>query len=242
MRLDKALSQSGEYSRKEAGKLIRSGQVKINDVLACKVDIAVKDTDIITLSNEVIERSPYVYLIMNKSEGLVTAATDSREKTVMDALPVKYIKRDVRPVGRLDKDTTGLLLFTNHGALAHRLLSPKHHVEKCYYTVVSGKLEDSSIERFAEGVELSDFVTKPAKMKILEVSNEQSSAEITIVEGKFHQVKRMFHAIGHEVLTLERIKFGTLCLPEDLARGQWRILNEKEQEMLLAVLKTEGKD
>jgi 16S rRNA pseudouridine516 synthase len=170
--------------------------------------------------------------MLNKPAGLLTAARDRKQPTVMDLLPGEYAGIGCMPVGRLDKDTTGLLLLTCDGEMNHRLLAPGRHVDKVYRASVSGRLTEREVLVFAEGLELSDFRAKPAELRILTAGEESSEAEVTVTEGKFHQVKRMFSAIGHEVLTLRRLRFGPLTLDEALSEGQWRELTEGELRLL----------
>ncbi len=233
IRLDKWLSQSGEYSRKEATALIKKGLVCVNDQIARDGNQKISPDAVVTLSGKMVTSDPYQYYVLNKPAGVVTATTDARDQTVMDLMPPALLKRDVLPVGRLDKDTTGLLLFTNHGALAHRLLSPRHHVWKVYEATVTGALSPLAVTAFQNGIVFSDFVSKPAKLDILSVSDDQSIARVHLQEGKFHQVKRMFHAIGHEVTALHRLSFGSLHLPPDLHLGEHRALTAKEVAALM---------
>jgi len=172
-----------------------------------------------------------------KPSGVLTAARDSRAQTVMDLLPEALSRRKVLPVGRLDKDTTGLLVFTNDGALAHSLLDPKRHVWKRYIARVEGKLTEEDVLAFEQGLQLSDFEAKPAGLSILESGEETSVGEVRVREGKFHQVKRMFAARGHEVLTLHRASFGPLILPDDMQPGDYRKLTEEQVQLLRDAVK-----
>ena len=228
MRLDKYLAQSGERSRSEAARAVRAGLVRVRGELARDPAMQLAPADEVTLRGQVVADSALQYFMLHKPAGVLTAARDSRAQTVMSLVPSALLKRDVLPVGRLDKDTTGLLLLTNDGALAHDLLSPKKHVWKRYVLSVSGKLDADDVRAFAEGVQLSDFTAKPAKLLILEISESQSRAEVEIREGKFHQIKRMCAARGHEVLALHRASFGSLTLDETLAPGQFRALTPEE--------------
>lgn len=228
MRLDKYLSQSGEYSRSEAGKLIRSGAVRVDGVPVRKPDTQIGPDSQVMLGGEIVGDSSLQYYLLHKPAGVLTAARDSRAQTVMDLVPENLRKRKVLPVGRLDKDTTGLLLLTNDGELAHFLLSPNRHVWKQYRATVTGQLTALDAEAFANGLELSDFVAKPAKLTILTSTPEESVALVEVREGKFHQVKRMFAATGHEVTALHRSSFGPLTLPDDLPLGHCRPLTDEE--------------
>ena len=233
IRLDKLLSQSGERTRTEATRLIRTGAVTVNGETvrdaSMKVDTAFTE---VLLKGLPIVDEPFQYLIFHKPGGVLTAARDARAQTVMDLLPEALRRRDVLPVGRLDKDTTGLLLLTNDGELAHRLLSPKRHVWKEYRATVDGPLTQADCDVFASGMTLSDFIAKPAELKVLESSPEQSLAIVRLSEGKFHQVKRMFACLGREVLTLHRQAFGPLRL--DVECGAYRTLTHGELSALRA--------
>jgi len=227
LRLDKLLSQSGERTRSESAKLIRAGCVAVDGTLsrdpAMKVDGAKSE---VLLKGQPVTDEPFQYIVFHKPAGVLTAARDRNAQTVMDLVPEALRKRDVLPVGRLDKDTTGLLLLTNDGELAHRLLSPKRHVWKEYIATVDGLLSQADVDAFAQGMILSDFTAKPAELLVLESTTEQSRAVVRLSEGKFHQVKRMFAARGLEVLSLHREGFGPLRL--DVETGAWRALTPNE--------------
>ncbi|MBP3651341.1 MAG: rRNA pseudouridine synthase [Clostridia bacterium] len=242
MRLDKYLSQSGEYSRSEAGKLIRSGAVRVNGEPVRKPDAQISPDAQVTLAGEVIGDHRLQYYMLHKPAGVLTAARDSRAQTVMDLVPENLSKRKVLPVGRLDKDTTGLLLLTNDGELAHFLLSPNRHVWKQYRATVTGQLTSAEVDAFANGLQLSDFVAKPAKLTILDSRADESVALVEVREGKFHQVKRMFAATDHEVTALHRESFGPLSLPQDLPVGQIRPLTEDEINALKACVQARTTD
>lgn len=218
--------------------LLRRGLVQVDGAVqrdpACKVDPAVQT---IVLQGEVFTSSALQYYLFHKPAGVLTAARDSRAQTVMDFLPEAFAHRKVLPVGRLDKDSTGLLLLTNDGELAHFLLSPKRHVLKEYRVRVEGCLTEAAVHAFADGIPLSDFTAKPAQMRILLADDEHSDAVVWLSEGKFHQVKRMFAACGHSVLSLHRTAFGSLLLPDDLPQGAYRELTPAE----LAALQKEAK-
>lgn len=232
VRLDRYLAQSGERSRSEACRAIRAGQVCVNGRPVRDPAAKVSDGDAVTLLGEPVEDDALQYYLLYKPSGVLTAARDSRAETVMDLLPASLSRRRVLPVGRLDKDTTGLLLLTNDGALAHSLLNPKRHVWKRYLALVEGCLEESDLRAFSEGVPLSDFTAQPARLRILRAGPETSEAEVEVREGKFHQVKRMFAARGHEVLTLHRAAFGPLCLPDDLRPGDFVRLSQEQVQLL----------
>lgn len=232
VRLDKFLAQSGERTRSEAVKAVRSGQVRVNGVSVRDPAAKINETDAVTLAGETVGDDALQYYLFYKPAGVLTAARDSRAQTVMDLLPEALRRRKVLPVGRLDKDTTGLLILTNDGVLAHSLLDPKRHVWKKYIATVEGRLDESDAAAFAQGVELKDFTAKPAQLRILEAADEWSQAEVEVREGKFHQVKRMFGARGHEVTALHRAAFGPLTIPEGMQMGEHVRLTEEQVEML----------
>lgn len=236
MRLDRYLAQSGERTRSEAARLLRSGAVRVNGEPVRDGGFHLKPNDRVELMGQTVEEKRFQYLMLHKPAGLLTAARDSRASTVMQLLPESCARRKVLPVGRLDKDTTGLLLLTNDGELAHRLLSPKRHVWKTYEAAVTGRLTAADSQAFERGIVLSDFTALPARMEILSAGEDESRARVQVREGKFHQIKRMFGALGHEVTALSRLTFGALSLPEELPPGQYRELTEEE----LAALRQEA--
>ena len=227
------LANLGYGSRKEVKDLLKSGGVKVNDTVVKNGKEQVNpDIDTVTLHGEVIEYKEYIYLMMNKPQGVISATEDHYEKTVIDLLELEDAVFSPFPVGRLDKDTEGLLLLTNDGQLAHQLLSPKKHVPKTYFAVIDREVTEEDVLAFQEGVTLDDgYVTKPGKLKILK-SGIRSDIELTITEGKFHQVKRMFEAVGKKVVYLQRISMGPLKLDETLELGEYRELTEEEITML----------
>jgi 16S rRNA pseudouridine516 synthase len=233
VRIDKLLSNLGYGSRKEVKQLLKDGAVKVNDTIVRDAKQHVDpNTETITLYGEVIEYKEWIYLMMNKPPGVVSATEDYQEKTVIDLLEMEDQVYKPFPVGRLDKDTEGLLLLTNDGQLAHRLLSPKKHVPKTYFAVIDGEVTEEDVQAFAKGVVLDDgYLTKPGELKILK-SGLRSDIELTITEGKFHQVKRMFQAVGKRVIYLQRISMGPLKLDESLGLGEYRELTEEEIEQL----------
>lgn len=242
VRLDKFLSQSGERSRSEAVKAVRAGQVRVNGMPVRDPATKINETDVVTLAGEVVGDDAMQYYLFYKPSGVLTAARDSRAETVMDLLPEALSRRKVLPVGRLDKDTTGLLLLTNDGVLAHSLLDPKRHVWKRYIATVEGRLDEEDVQAFAEGIPLKDFTAKPAQLRILEAGKSQSRAEVEVREGKFHQVKRMFGARGHEVTALHRASFGPLTIPEGMQVGEHIRLSEKQVEMLRSAVQTAAEE
>lgn len=230
MRLDKYLHDLGFGSRKEIGRLLSRQEVCVDGVRVKQGAAKVTPSSVVTLDGEVLVYAPTVWLMLNKPAGFITAARDARDETVMDLLPERFARMQVMPVGRLDKDTTGLLLLTNDGALAHRLLSPKRHVEKVYEITYEGSLVPDAVARCAAGIDLGDFTTAPAALTIL----SEGRARLVLREGKFHQVKRMFHALGGVVTVLTRSAFGGLLVDEGLAQGEWRPLTEEEIAVLNA--------
>ena len=231
MRIDKFLSNMGIGSRKEVKKYIKDGLVLVNGEVinkpTKKVDI---DKDKVEFQNEELIYEEYIYLMMNKPQGVISATEGYSYQTVVDLLEDKYQKRDIFPAGRLDKDTEGLMLLTNDGRLAHSLLSPKRGVIKKYYAQVDGVLEEKDMEAFEKGIyfEEEDIHTLPGKLEIL----SDHECYVYIQEGKYHQVKRMLAHVGKEVTYLKRLSMGSLKLDEDLLEGEYRSLTEKEVEAI----------
>ena len=225
MRLDKALTLTG-ISRTQAKALLAAGRVQV-----CGVTVrdAGKNADIadILLDGAPLDAQKEIYLMLNKPAGVVTAIEDKHLPTVVSLLPDKYARRKIGPVGRLDRDVTGLVLLTTDGQLAHRLISPKWKAEKLYRAVCEGELSASDVTRFAEGLKLSDFTALPAQLRVLSVG-ETSEADVILSEGKFHQVKRMFAAVGHPLISLKRLRIGSVTLDETLREGEFRLLTEEE--------------
>ena len=228
VRLDKYLADMKIGTRSEVKAYIRKGRVEVNGEVIKASDTKIDSTNsIVSFDNQRIEYEAYEYFMLNKPAGVVSATTDNLSKTVIDLITGPK-KNDIFPVGRLDKDTEGLLLITNDGELAHKLLSPKRHVGKVYLVRVRGKVTDHEIEMFQQGIKLNkDFTTLPAELTILE-SAEISTVEVTVFEGKFHQVKRMFEAVDMEVVYLKRLRMGGLSLDEALAPGEYRKLTKEE--------------
>ena len=225
MRLDRALTLAG-CTRSEARAMIARGRVRVGDAVARSAGLDVRPEDVV-LDGAPLDAEPEVYLMLNKPAGVVTATEDKRLPTVVSLLPERYQRRRIGPVGRLDRDVTGLVLLTTDGQLAHRLISPRWKAEKRYRAVCEGTLTEADVRAFAEGVALSDFTARPAGMAILS-AGETSVADVTLTEGKFHQVKRMFAAIGHPLVSLRRLQIGCVELDEDLAPGEFRRLTEAE--------------
>lgn len=275
MRLDKFLAEAAGLTRKDAKSVLGKGRVTVNGEVCKAGDRKLSDTDVVTLDGKTLSaQEEFLYLMLHKPAGVVSATEDKRDKTVLDVVREceacgqqfseveqsdadceqkaggmqqkacdaelrKFMigSRDIAPVGRLDKDTEGLLLITDDGELAHRLLSPKRHVDKVYYAKVSGKVPEGAAERFAKGIMVGqEYQAMPAGLKVLSYDEvtDVSEVHITLREGKFHQVKRMCHEIGCEVLYLKRLSMGSLCLDEELLPGEARRLTEEEVQKLRA--------
>ncbi|MGX4669959.1 pseudouridine synthase [Cerasibacillus sp. JNUCC 74] len=233
MRLDKLLANAGVGSRKDVKTLLKKGYVTVNGEIIKNGTMHVdENADVIKVNETAIHYQKYVYMMMHKPPGVISATEDKREKTVIDLLPSDIKRFRPFPVGRLDKDTEGLLLITNNGELAHQLLSPKKQVDKTYYAKVKGLVTEEDCNYFARGVRLNDgYITKPALLRIIQ-QGDVSEVEIVISEGKFHQVKRMFLAIDKKVIYLKRTKMGKLSLDSQLNLGEYRELSEDELELL----------
>ena len=225
MRLDKALSLAG-YTRSEAKALIARGRVCVAGETVRDAGRSVQLSDV-TLDGSPIDARQELYLMLHKPAGVVTATEDRRLPTVVSLLPESYQRRKIGPVGRLDRDVTGLVLLTTDGQLAHRLISPRWKAEKQYRARCEGALDEGDVTAFAVGLMLSDFTAAPARLEILEVG-ETSLADVILTEGKFHQVKRMFAAVGHPLISLQRLRIGCVTLDESLAPGEFRLLTEQE--------------
>ncbi len=236
IRLDKYLADMSIGTRQEVKKYIRQGRVKINEDIIKKPEYKIReDEDKITFDGAPVAYETFEYYMLNKPAGVISATEDKRDITVLDLIKEKK-RKDLFPVGRLDKDTEGLLLITNDGALAHRLLSPKKHVDKCYYAKIRGGVTEDDVRVFKEriniGTQEEPEWTMPAELKILE-KGTVSRIRLTIREGKFHQVKRMFLAVGKEVVYLKRERMGALVLDEELAPGEYRKLTDSELKSIL---------
>lgn len=258
MRLDKFLASCAGSTRSEVKKQLKKGMVLVNDAVETRPERQIDpEQDCVVLGGKPVRFQPFVALMLNKPAGVVTATEDRRQRTVMDGIDHPR-KKELFPVGRLDIDTEGLLLLMNDGALAHRMLSPKHHVEKTYYAKVLGRVDEQDAEAFAQGVDIGEkALTLPARLEILgsypaeeyfaaegtEDGPEPSGSEkpqtpviseiyLTICEGKFHQVKRMFEVRGKRVVYLKRVRMAGIALDETLAPGAWRELTKEEMERL----------
>ena len=224
-RLDKVIANMGQASRREIKDMVRQGRILIDGMPASSPEQKIDPEEArISIDGIFLKYELFTYIILHKPAGLLSATEDFQEKTVLDLLPPELRKRGLAPVGRLDKDTEGLLLLTNDGRLNHRLTSPKYHIDKVYYAEVDGVLEPSDVVCFAEGIALSDFTCLPAKLEIL----TERTCLITVQEGKFHQVKRMLAACGKPVIYLKRISMGELKLEETLSIGAYRALTPQE--------------
>ena len=255
MRLDKFLANSGIGTRKEVKEILKNKKVSVNDIFVKDGKIQIdEEKDVVKYENKIVNYKPFVYIMMNKPAGVISVTEDNHHKTVIDLLNNNYKTYDIFPIGRLDIDTEGLLLLTNDGVLSHNLLSPKKHVDKKYYVKIARPLSESDIKKLENGIKLEEnFITKNAKIEIIKNNFEKNSENfefienkktennvkenenlvyITISEGKFHQVKRMFKAVGNEVLYLKRLKMGNLWLDESLELGKYRELTEEELNSL----------
>lgn len=232
-RIDKILSNMGYGSRKDVKGYIKKGLVKINDkIVKDSSEKAEPYEDKIEIEGELVQYREYIYLMMNKPDGVISATHDNIHTTVIDIIDEEFQIFDPFPIGRLDKDTEGLLIISNDGKLSHNLLSPKKHVDKTYYVKVDGKVTENDIKSMREGVIIDDdYKTMPASLDIL-VSNDISEVYLTIKEGKFHQVKKMFITLGMEVVYLKRISMGPIKLDESLLPGEYRELTEEEIDLL----------
>lgn len=232
-RVDKVLSNLGYGSRTEIKKFCKQGVIQVNGKTVSNPGQQV-DTDIdeIVINGEKINYREFIYLMMNKPDGYISATFDKHDPIVLDLIDGEYLVFEPFPVGRLDKDTEGLLVLTNDGQLAHRVLSPKKHVPKKYYAKIDGRVTEEDIEAFKEGVVLDDgYKTMPAELEILK-SDDESEIELVIHEGKFHQVKRMFESVGKKVTYLKRLSMGGLILDESLEIGEYRELSDEEVALI----------
>ena len=233
-RLDKLLAGTGRWSRREVKQLVRQGQVLVNGTPAASAEEKYDpDTVALTVCGQPLTLRRYTYVLLHKPAGVLTATEDRRQSTVLELLPPELRRIDLAPVGRLDKDTEGLLLLTNDGELTHRLLSPRYHVDKRYFARVDGDLSPADVSAFAAGMTLPDgLVCLPAGLELLP---QPRTCIVTLREGKFHQVKRMLAACGAPVLYLKRLSMGPLTLPDDLPPGAHRLLTDEEVSALYRV-------
>ncbi|WP_276805159.1 pseudouridine synthase [Lactobacillus hominis] len=231
MRIDKYLANMNVGSRKEVHKLIKAGMVSVNDAIIKTPKMQVQEDDNVMVGDQKISYQKYHYFLMNKPKGVLSATEDFHQKTVIDLLDKKDQYQNLAPVGRLDKDTTGLLIITNDGQFTHELLAPNKHVDKVYWAKIAGVADENTVNKFAEGLELGDGTQlKPAKLEILkqDIDRDSSEIEIAISEGKYHQIKRMFASLGMQVVELKRLSMGSLKLDDSLQRGQYRELTDEE--------------
>ena len=233
MRVDKLLSNVGVASRAELKKYCKQGMISVNGKVINNPGVQVdSENDEVMFNGEKIVYREFIYIMLNKPDGYISATLDKHDPIVLDLIDQSYLVFEPFPVGRLDKDTEGLLVLTNDGQLAHRVLSPKKHVPKTYYAKIQGKVTEDDILAFEKGVVLDDgYETMPSQLKILK-SDEMSEIELTIHEGKFHQVKRMFESVGKKVVYLKRISMGKLKLDESLELGAYRELTEEEVKLI----------
>ena len=233
MRVDKLLSNVGVASRAELKKYCKQGLISVNGKVINNPGVQVdSESDDIRFNGEKIVYREFVYIMLNKPDGYISATYDKYDPIVLDLIDQSYLVFEPFPVGRLDKDTEGLPVLTNDGQLAHRVLSPKKHVPKTYYAKIQGKVTEEDILAFEKGVILDDgYETMPSQLKILK-SDDMSEIELTIHEGKFHQVKRMFESVGKKVVYLKRLSMGKLKLDESLKLGEYRELTEEEVKLI----------
>lgn len=236
-RLDKIIASTGKWSRREAKELARRGLVTVNGAAVRSVEEKLDPEAVeISVNGEALCYRRYTWIMLNKPAGYLSATEDGRGATVLDLLPRELQRKNLFPVGRLDKDTEGLLLLTDEGVLAHALLSPKRHVDKVYYARTAGRLTEEDCRAFAAGMTLAGGLEcQPAGLEILS-AGEESAAHVTLREGKFHQVKRMLAARGKPVVYLERVRMGNLPLDRGLPRGGFRFLTEEEIAELRALV------
>lgn len=236
MRLDKFISSSGLLSRSECAKAAKLGRIAVNGAVIKSTSVQIDpDVDRITLDGAPIRYEEFVYVMLHKPDGYVSATEDGRDPTVLELLPRELRKRDLFPCGRLDKHTTGLMLITDNGPLGHRLLSPKHHVAKTYAFTAKFPISDEDIRALESGVPIEtkdggSYLTKPARVTL--TNDARTEGCITLVEGKYHQIKLMLVAVHNQITALTRVTFGPLTLDPDLKPGEWRYLTEDEVKAL----------
>jgi len=230
MRIDKYIGNSTPYSRKELKVFFKKGLVRLNGEVVTDIGMHIdEETAVVTLLGERVNYSRFTYLMLNKPSGYISATFDKKFPVVTELVPKEFSHLDLFPVGRLDIDTVGLLVLTNDGDTAHKLLTPKSHVPKTYYVESEKPLTQDGKKLFEDGVDLGDFITIPAKVEIL----DEKKAHLTIFEGKYHQVKRMYEAVDNKVTYLKRMKMGELVLDESLEEGQMRLMTDEEIKKLI---------
>lgn len=228
-RIDKIISSQGKYTRSEIKKLAAKGKILVDGIVIKKTDMKIdKNNSKIVINGEELEFKEHLYLILNKPKGYVSATEDRRDKTVLDLVPEKLYRDSLFPAGRLDKDTTGLMIITDDGELAHNILAPKKHIKKIYEVTLDIPVTEKMVEKFAEGIKLNDGECKSA---MLEITGEKT-CKVTITEGRYHQIKRMFGCCKAKVVELNRICMGNLFLPENLKLGECRELLAEELALL----------
>ena len=237
-RLDRALAGTGRWSRKEIRDLIRQGRVQVDGAVVTRPETKIcPETAQVRFGAETVSLQPFVYVMMHKPEGVLSATEDARRKTVLDLLPEPLRRRGLFPVGRLDQDSTGLMLLTDDGPMGHALLSPRRHVDKVYLVELEGQADGTDVQALASGMILGDGLRcLPARLELLDGGGR---CLVTLREGKYHQVKRMLAARGKPVRSLKRLSMGPLRLDEGLAPGQWRMLTAEE---MAALRQTTGRD
>ena len=228
MRLDKFLSNAKVLSRKDTAIAVKKRQITVNDQIATKKDQIISENDIVKYLGEIVSYEQFIYIMLNKPAGYVSSTDDPRDKTVLSLLPEQYQKYDLFPCGRLDKDTVGLVILTNNGVASHKLLSPKNHVKKTYYFELAEDIDNEKLIKIENGIELADgYITKPCKIKMLSTN----TGEITLTEGKYHEIKRMFGASSNKVTYLKRISFDKIILDANLKEGEFRLLTPEEKQV-----------
>ncbi len=232
IRLDKYVCGCGAGTRTEVKKLIKNKRVSVNGAIVTKADTKISEDDVVRLDGTVLEYSRFIYIMLNKPDGYISATRDDSQKTIMELLEERYRNMGLFPVGRLDKDTRGLVILTNDGDFAHRTLSPSKHISKTYFALVSGDVTEKTAEIFNKGVTFKGFTYKSAELIIEGKQNGLTAVRVTIYEGRYHQVKLMFEAVGCRVEYLRRVSFGEIELDEKLEEGTYRPLNEKELEYI----------
>lgn len=236
LRLDKFISSQLNISRSDAKKMLRKNSVTVNGAVIKKADhILDSKNDVVAVAGKKVEYKKHIYIMLNKPKGVVSASNDLNEKTVIDILPDEFRRNGLFPAGRLDKNTTGFVLITDDGEFAHNILSPAHHVKKTYIAEVETELSSSEMQPFFDGMQIGNEIFKPAEIKFLgkNLQNGNSRYEVVIVEGRYHQIKRMFAYVSHPVLELERIKIGNLDLDMSLNPGEAREISADELDKLI---------
>lgn len=223
-RIDKVIATQTEYSRKEVKKLIAQNKVKVNEIIVKSADEKISENDKIKINEKELEIQQYVYLILNKPKGYISATEDKKLKTVLELVPEEYLHRNLFPAGRLDKDTTGMMIITDDGQFAHEILSPKKHIKKKYNVMIDIPVTKEMKKGFENGIMLSDGECKSAQ---LEITGEYT-ADVILTEGRYHQIKRMFGCYGAKVLELNRVQMGEFILPDNLKQGECRELTDIE--------------